>query len=66
MTDYLYKSMKLITETELGMVTQFINCKKGVSVPRWLFSLKGEGLNLENGGLMGFNGIYIPSGTTAT
>eukprot|EP00435_Cladocopium_sp_Y103_P023345 s435_g5.t1 len=32
MTDYLYKSTKLITETELGtFVTQFINCKKGVS-----------------------------------
>lgn len=31
-TDYLYKSTKLITETELGtFVTQFINCKKGVS-----------------------------------
>lgn len=33
MTDYLYKSTKLITETEIGtFVTQFINCKKGVSV----------------------------------
>eukprot|EP00438_Fugacium_kawagutii_P023606 Skav205962 [mRNA] locus=scaffold442:378046:389487:+ [translate_table: standard] len=32
MTDYLYKSTKLITETEIGtFVTQFINCKKGVS-----------------------------------
>lgn len=35
MTDYLYKSTKLITETEIGtFVTQFINCKKGVSVGR--------------------------------
>ncbi|CAJ1395551.1 unnamed protein product [Effrenium voratum] len=31
-TDHLYKLMKLITETEIGaFVTQFINCKKGIS-----------------------------------
>ena len=34
-TDQLYNQTKLITETEIGsFVTQFINCKKGIAVPR--------------------------------